>query len=186
MKTSRILGLLALGVVAVNSNAVTFPLDYTTADKIAGNLTSAFYQVNNDKGVWSEAGTAASLYSFTHGGDEDNGWWVKIAWDGNPQPVLTSAIMKASDWYLYWDSSDLTAFNGGTYDSVTLWQDGLSHLTGGPKPQTKYHEISHAGINGTPGTPPVDPPGSVPDGGATLALLGLGFIAVEGLRRKLS
>jgi hypothetical protein len=34
--------------------------------------------------------------------------------------------------------------------------------------------------------PPVDPPGTVPDGGATLALLGLGFIAVEGLRRKLS
>lgn len=153
------------------ANAISFTLASSAATITPGNTTAAFYNVSGD-GV--ESGTAASLYSATFGGDANNGFWVKVSFDSNPQPVLTSAFLKASNKYLWWDAADLAAFNAGTYDSIVLENTGA----GGIKNQNgKYKNTSHAGLNGTKGT-------NVPDGGATAALLGLGLLGIGFVARR--
>jgi hypothetical protein len=169
------------------AHAVSFELQSSSATIVlSNNTTSSFFEV---QGNGTESGTAASLYSATLGGNEDTGFWVKISFDGNPQPILTSAFLKASNDYLWWDATDLATFNSGVYDSITLWNSGaagqgLGHYTGNPNsPAWKFYGTSHAGINGTPGESTI--PG-VPDGGSTLALLGLALSAFAIARRKMT
>jgi hypothetical protein len=186
MKKITIPALFALGLFGgTTAHAVSFDLLAPNATIVlSSNTTSTFFEV---AGNGTESGTAASLYSATLGGNEDTGFWVKISFDGNPQPVLTSAFLKASNDYLWWDATDLAAFNSGSFDSITLWNSGsagqgLGHYTGNPtNPQWKFYGTSHAGINGTPGESTI--PG-VPDGGSTLALLGLALSAFAFFHRK--
>jgi len=150
----------------------------SAATIVSGNTTSTFYEVT---GAGAESGSAAGLYSSTVPGSDATGWSVKISFGPNPQPILTSAFLKASNEYLWWDASDLALFNSGEYDSITLWNkggpgEGIGHNTGGSSPVWKFHGTSHAGLNGSPGT-------SVPDGGFTLALLGMALIGVASARR---
>jgi hypothetical protein len=166
------------------AHAVSFDLQSSNATIVlSSNTTSAFFEV---AGNGTESGTAAGLYSATLGGDENAGFWVKISFDGNPQPILTSAFLKAGNDYLWWDATDLSGFNSGVYDSITLWNsgaagEGLGHYTGND--QWKFQGTSHAGINGTPGESTI--PG-VPDGGSTLAFLGLALSAFAIARRKMT
>ena len=156
--------------LASQVSAISFDAHSAVATHIAGNTTSAFYEVS---GAGVESGTAAGLFSATLGGDADTGFWVKIAFGSNPQPGLTSAFLKASNEYLWWDSTDLAAFNSGTFDSITLWNNGANGIK---NTNNKFQGTSHAGLNGTPGT-------TVPDGGSTLLLLGAG-LAVLGVARR--
>jgi len=174
MKKLLLGSLLAVGLLLTQAaNAATFTLASSLATLSPGNLTTTFYEVASDG---TDSGTAASLYSATLGGDENAGFWVNISFGGNPQPVLTSAFLKASNQHLLWDSTDLATFNSGIFDSIRLENIG----TGGILNRNgKYHETSHAGLNGTPGT-------KVPDGGSTLALVGLAIAGFGLIRRKLS
>ncbi len=160
--------------LASNASAVNFDLHAVDASKIVGNTTSSFYEVS---GAGAESGTSAGDFSSTLGGNENTGFWVKISFGSNPQPDLTSAFLKASNKYLLWDSVDLTAFNAGTFDSITLWNDGGS--AGIRNQNNKYQGTSHAGILGEPGTT------EVPDGGSTLILVGAAFAVMSAVKRKL-
>lgn len=158
-------------IVAQSAQAVPFVLDSSTATIVDGNTTSTFYEVN---GSGADSGTAALLYKATISGVESvaegNPPKVEISFEGNPQPVLTSAFIKASNRYLWWDEADLAAFNAGTWTSLILIQDGLLN-----NPGNAYHSVSHAGLNGRLGTTR-----RVPDGGSTLLLSGLA-LSVFGL-----
>ena len=161
---------------ALSAEAIPYTLTSAMATKTDGNTTSSFYEVT---GVAAESGTAVALYSAAVGGDENSGWWVEISFGNNPQPVLTSAFLKAGNenaggGYLWWDSADLAAFNAGSFTSIILQNSGSGGLMN--KPGNAYLGTSHAGLNGEPGT-------RVPDGGATLGLLGLGLIGFGALRR---
>lgn len=176
-KLGAILGIfLALSSLA---HATAFVLDEATATipTPPANTTSSFYQVNgpNDThAAFWESGSSLGLYSFTTGGDSTNGWWVNISFDGNPQPVLDSAFMKAGPTYLWWDAADLAAFNAGTFDSIKLIQNGIWN-----PPHNALLGISHAGINGSPGEEH-----QVPDTGTTLILLGLSLTSIAFVNRR--
>jgi hypothetical protein len=175
MNFGRLIGASVCAVLlglATQANGISFDLSSSGAQLTPGNTTSGFFEVDGQTLV--ETGTAASLYSATLGGDEDNGFWVKIAFDSNPQPVLTSAFLKASNNYLWWDATDLVAFNAGTFDSITLWNSGSGGIQ---NKNGKYQGTSHAGLNGSPGTT------SVPDGGLTLMLLGMALGGLGYARR---
>ncbi len=176
MNFGRLIGASACAVVlglATQANGISFDLSSSGANVVLGNTTSGFFEVNGTS-PFPETGTAASLYSATLGGDADTGFWVKIAFDSNPQPVLTSAFLKASNKYLWWDDTDLAAFNAGTFDSITLWNSGSGGIQ---NDNHKYQGTSHAGLNGSPGTT------SVPDGGLTLMLLGMALGGLGYARR---
>ena len=108
---------------------------------------------------------------------------MEIAFGTSPQPVLTSAFLKASNSYLLWDATDLAAFNSGTFTSIIIWNSRILNNT-----RKAYKETSHAGFLGTLGEPPTDSPVggvSVPDAGSTLLLLGAGLTGVGFLRRRI-
>jgi hypothetical protein len=177
-------GLVAAGALAVSTaQAASFTLNATNDTIVAGNTTSAFYEVNENG---ADSGTAASLYTAIISGVEsvaaNNPPKVEIFFGANPQPVLTSAFVKAGNEYMLWTAEDLALFNSGTYTSIILVQNGLLNNN-----NSAYLDISHAGLLGTPGTSGPGPgtPG-VPDGGATVGLLGMGLAALAFLRRKLT
>src|SRR6187549_933378 len=111
MKTKiAALFLLSLGL-ARTASAVPFYLEAEVATLTGGTTNSGFYEVEG--GV--DSGSAASLYTPTSGGNNVAGYWVEISFGGNPQPILTSAFFRAgggaNSAYLWWDSTDLAAFN---------------------------------------------------------------------------
>jgi len=174
MNSSKIaLAVLCFGL-ACSANAITFTLESAAASKVGGNTASQFYDVNGSSSE-TNGTTAKDLFSSTVGGNQNSGFWVKIAFGTNPQPVLTSAYLKASNGYLLWDAFDLAAFNGGAFDSITLWNSGAS----GIKNQNgKFQNTSHAGLLGQLGV-------RVPDGGTTAMLLGFSLVGlVVAARRK--
>lgn len=176
MSSSSLLkvGLAALASVltAGFAHAVTFTLNASSATIVNGNTVSSFYQVS---GGGAESGTSAATFSSVISGQgavsANDPWTVVISFNG-PQPTLASAFIKASNGYLWWDASDLAAFNSGSYTSITLVQNGLIN-----NPGNAYHEISHAGLNGTAGGTDSNTPG-VPDGGASVAMLGVTLVGL--------
>src|SRR5688500_16959789 len=112
MKASKIAVAVLCFAIACSANAITFTLESAAALKVGGDTTSQFYDVNGS-GSETNGTTAKDMFSSTVGGNQNAGFWVKIAFGTNPQPVLTSAYLKASSGYLLWDSFDLVAFNGG-------------------------------------------------------------------------
>jgi len=171
-KTMLIIGFLAAGSW---SHAITFNLESSAATMVGGNTTSPFYGVNGS-GVEANGTIAKDWFSSTVGGNANSGFWVNISFGPNPQPVLSSAFLKASNAYLFWNSADLTGFNAGLYDSITLWNSGANGLK---NQNGKFHETSHAGVTGTPGV-------RVPDGGTTAALLGTALLALGSIVRRRS
>jgi hypothetical protein len=152
--------------------AVPFTLDAASSPIVNGNITSGFYEVAANG---TDSGTAAGLYTAIISGTGAllDPAKVEIFFGSNPQPVLTSAFVKAGEQYLFWNAADLAAFNAGTFTSIILIQNGLPN-----NPANAYHEISHAGFFGTPGG------SSVPDGGSALVLLGIGLLGIIGAKRK--
>jgi len=167
--------LLSLGF-AHSAFAGALTLETANAQKIEpDNTTSDFYNVARFPFV--ESGTAMDLFSSEFFGDAETGFWVKISFDGNPQPILTSAFLKASNKYLLWDAAALATFNEGIYDSIILKNEGANGIfnTG----NGNFHNIGHAGLNGTLGKVVVDQQNhNVPDASSTVALLGLGMIGL--------
>lgn len=170
--------LLTLAGLSLTSlaHALNFDLFAASASTVGGNTTSTFYEVS---GAGAESGTAAAFYSSSLGGNANDGFWVKFSFGGNPQPVLQSAFLKASNKYLWWDSTDLAAFNAGTFDSLTLWNSGAAGLK---NKNNKFHGTSHAGLNGSLGETDIP---RVPESGTTAALLGLALVGLHfGFRRR--
>jgi hypothetical protein len=172
--------------LAAQANALTYNLYSSSAKLDDGNKNSLFYEAHPADGSTAahELGTAKDLYSFASGGSATKGGtglWEEISFGTQPQPVLTSAFLKAGNYFLLWDSADLIAFNAGTFTSITLWNNRILN-----PPKNSYLGTSHTGLVGTLGvTPPIDPPATpVPDAGSTLMLLGAGLTGVGLLRRR--
>lgn len=180
MKLMKVIALLLLCLgFARSAFAVPFLLETEAATKVAGTLNSPFYQVSSG-GVELLGTTAVGLFTSTLGGNDVDGFWVNISFGGNPQPILTSAFLKASNAHLLWDSSDLLAFNAGDFDSITLWNRSVANdnNVGLRNGNNKFHNIGHAGLMGTLGEAVVDVRNNVPDASSTLAMLGLGMIGL--------
>lgn len=172
---SKIAALLLISLgFAHSASAVPYYLETVNATKTSGTTNSDFYQVT---GGGAESGTALSLYSFTFGGSASAGWWVEISFGGNPQPILTSAFLKAGPNYLWWDAADLLAFNAATFDSIILKNDNAAAGLRNP-PNNAFLGIGHVGLNGTAGELVVEQHNNVPDASSTVAMLGLGMIGL--------
>lgn len=165
--------LISLSMFAGSASAVSFDLHANIAQFFGGNdSSSSFYKVNfGTPDV--ESGSAAATFSTTVGGDADTGWYAEVSFNG-PQPFLTEARLKAGNGYLLWDSTDLAAFNAGSFTGIKLWNDagGIVNTKG------KFLEISHINLDGRTTT--------VPDGGGMLALLGLAVAGLGIFRRTLA
>lgn len=199
-----------------HAKAISFDLHSSSATVIKGETTSKFYQVEpGDAASGSggladssgEDGSAKKYYSYSYGGTKNTGYHVTFNFGLNPQPLLTSAFLRASDYYLSWDAADLAGFNSGKYDSLTVWNDSLTY---GIKGERGYAKTELAGILGSLGgvVPPTGGGGkdddhqsggssggttgptsqgggaAVPDAASTMTLLGAGLAAVGMLRRK--
>lgn len=91
-----------------------------------------------------------------------------LTYDGIPMTlILTYIVVKdyKAGWTL-WDASDWNGVDAIQVDNRDLWNPKLNALSG----------ISHIAIYGT-SVP------SVPDGGLSFVLLGLGMLSVTGLKR---
>lgn len=171
----RVLASLAALALATSAQAINFDLTTNAAELFPGNPGDAtFVDVREDGTVLGEA---MGLYTATMGGAAATGWWVRVDFEGNPQPVLESAFLKAGPSYLWWDEMDLAPFNAGVYTSITLWNSGPGGIMNAPG--NAFLETSHAGLEGAQGVP------GVPDGGLTLSLLGASLALLGGLRRWL-
>jgi len=77
-------------------------------------------------------------------------------------------------------------FHNGNPSSITLMGDGVAHITGFEDTTANFaleatgNHLSFAILQ------PSDTAVPTPDGGSTLALLGIGLVAVQALRRKLN
>ena len=77
-------------------------------------------------------------------------------------------------------------FHNGSPSSITLMGEGMAHITGFQDTTANFaleatgNHLSFAILQ------PSDAAVPTPDGGSTLALLGVGLVAVEALRRKLN
>jgi hypothetical protein len=185
MKTITKLALAAVAVagMAVNSHALLITAGTTPAlasgpetsqaqiNTIIAPLIGSAVQLYKDEGG-TDSGSYASSYQTTYGSpgllDED----FTITYVGAPAISANPVYLLVKDgnhnpaWYLY----DITGWNGtDVIQGENFWpqRGGISHVT----------------IYGTPGTPP---PPSVPDGGATLLLLGSAVAGLGLIRRKLS
>lgn len=167
--------LATLALATIPAQAVTFVLPTSAATLFGGNLTTPFYEYNPDSG---ESGLASSSYSTIITGSAQSGFSVAISFGGNPQPVLTSAFLKASNNYLYWDSQDLKAFNSGTWTAIELQNIGTGGIT---NKKGKFQGTSHAGITGTLGTTTTT---EVPDTGSSALLLSLGVLGLAAMQKK--
>lgn len=175
--------------LATQAGAITYNLYSSSARLDDGNKNSLFYEAHPAAGSIAayELGTAKDLYSFASGGSATKGGtglWEEISFGTQPQPVLTSAFLKAGNHLLLWDSADLAAFNAGTFTSITLWNNRILNPAG-----VSYNGTSHSGLLGTLGVPPTDPPAQgspVPDAGSTVMLLGAGLTGIGLLRRRIS
>jgi len=78
-------------------------------------------------------------------------------------------------------------FHNGSPSSITLMGDGVAHITGFEDTTANFaleatgRHLSFAILQPSDAAFP-----AVPDGGSTLALLGIGLVAVQALRRKLN
>ena len=169
--TKPLLALSLFIALAGVGRATSFTLDNSDAAISWGNTFSNFYETT---GGGFESGSAMGLYSSTVGGNWLTGFSVTISFGANPQPVLTSAFIDAGYTYLYWNAADLTAFNTGIFDSITLKQGGLFEA-----PYNSFLGISLAGLNGTAGAH------RVPDGGSTALLLCVSVIGLSFAGRRL-
>jgi hypothetical protein len=179
----KILSILGVSIgLAWTANAVQFTLYDTTATIVGGNIVPSFYNVTPP--ATTGVGTAGSLYTATYGGSSTTGFFVDISFNGNPQPFLTDAILKAADSYLEWDSTDLAAFNSGTYSGIILYNGNSGGSLPDPNgivnsPGNAYQGTSHAGLDGRLGVAPV------PDGGLTITMLGMAMGGLAWMRRKI-
>lgn len=175
------LGFVALGGMTAQVEAVPFTLDASSAGIFAqdsaevssflssygvnNGLDSHFYNFNPNTG---ETGIASNYFSSIYAGNATSGYQVTITWDGNPQPILTGAFLKAGAKFLLWDEADFAPFNLGDYDSLVLVQNGIKNSTG-----RSYLGVSHAGVFGEEGGNR-----AVPDNASTGFLLGLSVLVL--------
>lgn len=169
LKTAALIGAaLALSSVA---SAVQITLTSATATLFDGNFTSDYFSI--DGNTLAESGSATGSWSAVLSGTNNNTvtFTQTVAGDIN----LTAAFIKAANQYILWDSADLAgwnALNSTIGDQLVLVNTIIVNANG------VIQSTSHAGLNGS-GT-------GVPDGGATVALLGLGLAALALIRRKMT
>jgi len=170
MKLSLLLRASAIAVVAGLVPAASYAVPYnvnsmgTLVGTFSGNTPNGpdtFYKFNKS-GL--EEGTATSTFATVIGA---GGTSATITWNGS-QPLLDFLYLKAATYFVKWDISN---FNDGVYDSITVANLGLitnrNNISQG---------ISHVQIEGGLS--------QVPDGGATLALLGLALVGLVLVRRR--
>lgn len=173
-KFSIAFGFAAMLVAANTASAVHIPYTVNTM-AVSGPVTTpgnnpfgGFYKFDVPS---TESGSAASTFSTVI---SNSGLTATITWSGL-QPILSSFILKAGNSYDTWNISN---FNAHAYNSLVV--TNLSLLTPNGK---NIAEISHLEFSGNLNPGDVPPP-SVPDGGSTTAMLGLGILALAALNRK--
>lgn len=105
-------------------------------------------------------------------GDDTVGFTMDLDYVGGmPLPNINYAALKAANSFILFSISD---WNG---ENIDLLQNVIANKN------EKYQAISHAILFGSNPLPPTGE--SIPDGGATAALLGMGCLALAGLRKAL-
>lgn len=172
MKLSFLIRASAIAVVAglLTTASHAVPYDVNSMGTLIGtysgntpNGPDTFYKFN-DGG--SEEGTATSTFATVIG---SGGKSATITWNGS-QPLLDVLYLKSSTYFVKWD---ISSFNNGVFDSITVANLGLiTNHRGVSK------DISHVQLEGGLN--------NVPDGGTTLSLLGLALVALAAFPRRVS
>jgi hypothetical protein len=134
-----------------------------------GTLSEVYVQIVGG----SEGGSFAGSYTTTFDNTSGDPMDARIDYDGNPDPTITGSPI-----YLYVkDGNQDPAFY---VFNISDWNRTDDIYIQGFWPQ--QGAISHVAIFTGTGTPP----SQVPDGGATLAFLGMALVGVESLRRRMA
>ncbi|HEY1787221.1 MAG TPA: VPDSG-CTERM sorting domain-containing protein [Verrucomicrobiae bacterium] len=143
------------------SSVSSWPLVYVVADSGAFNSISAFTLVNMSSSPW--------IFNPAPGVALNDLWNV-----GGFTFDFASDSVSQSGAFL--DISGVGTISGNGYDATSFdWNLALEEPATGPSEFT-FSAAAGASSGGSP----------VPDGGLTVAFLGLALAGVEGLRRKLS
>jgi hypothetical protein len=136
--------------------------------------------VLGDGAVVLNTNTPDTDYKFdvpgTESGDTDTyetvisngGLTATVTWSPTGSVSVSDIYLKAGNDYIYWDTS---AVDWSTYDGFSITNDQLLNTGSG-----KAHEISHISVNGAGA--------SVPDGGATIVLVGASLLGMSFLVRR--
>lgn len=136
--------------------------------------TASFVDILLDRPLNSGPTTiGANQYTRT-GNDPLNGAYPDAVFGTEPSGAPTSINLGSGYLYL------VAKYDGPNYGSVVWYVGGMTGTVTIPSTATNgQYGLSHVYLY-NPGHV------SVPDGGATLALLGLGLVAVEGVRRRMT
>src|SRR6266542_2257288 len=175
------LGVILLAACLAAPLAKAIVLDFSTSGLGTWNPASGY---NNDADATIAANKLVTWYNGGANPNPDpNATFALSVGSGVPPPALPSPLT-----FVYKDeTSPFDPFNPANYDYVLGKYGNIAYLfyIGNLAPGS-YSLPSTLGGNGLSHEIFfTDPPTTVPDGGATMALLGFSLLCVEGLRRKL-
>jgi hypothetical protein len=98
----------------------------------------------------------------------NGGLTATVTWSPTGSVSVSDIYLKAGNDYIYWDTS---AVDWSTYDGFSITNDQIFNAGSG-----NAKAISHISVNGGGS--------SVPDGGATVVLLGLGLVGMSVIARR--
>jgi len=177
MKSSIVTSFIKLIAVAIGTwaaSASAAPLAAWTSNSLyfdvnsldpgvtsTGNITLPYYKVDFENPP-VESGNAAAIAAIDFMLSPD-GNSALFTWSPQGSQTFSSIALKQATSYTTWDTS---AVNWANYTGFYVTNTQINPLG-----------ISHITMAGAPGT-------TVPDGGATAALLGLGLVAVSFFARR--
>jgi hypothetical protein len=152
---------------------------FNTTNLAAANTVTHFKDINNVDGKATVVGVSTGSFSgivsgtqasFTQPYQFNPSVGVTALWSvgGFTFDLLTSAIVTQTSTFLNITGTG-TLHNAGFTDTAGVWNFTVSNASGSPQDTFSFAASTSA----------------VPEGGSALALLGLGLVAVELLRRKL-
>jgi hypothetical protein len=185
MKKTLLTGILALGmVIAAQAIPITGAIDMsgtaTLNSMFLGNATAA----SAFTGV-TVGGAPTGTFAGTFGASVT---WSAFSWPSNVLVAPLWTFVFGANTYSF-DLAHVSVFSqsneflnltgSGTFhvtgfdDTPGFWSFTISNPGGGPHPNFEFTFANSQTATG------------VPDGGMTVALLGIAFVVLEGLRRKL-
>ena len=162
-----------------------YPTGYFTASQ-SSTYDAPYYRWFNEDWGWTHGGvdaptTSATLFISAWDVDASQGEVDNIyAYLGNTKTLLGSLKGLNDNWGYTTFNLDINIWGAELVSGLRVWMD----IDSTHNSNTWAVALAKAVVTIDGGTPPPPNPGGVPDGGATLALLGGALMGLGVLRRK--